>query len=74
MPDAWKLDGSELRDTLEGTEHEKRDERCGNRMRKRKRCGIYSVGVKDLASAYVLCPCLTEYWGLSIYGRTEVTE
>ena len=34
-------------------------------MRKGERCGTYIVGVKDLASAYVLCPHLTEYRGLS---------
>ena len=38
-----------------------------NEMRKRGRCRTYNVGVKDLASAYVLCPCLAECWGLSIY-------
>ena len=47
---------------LEGMEHGKGAE-----------CGMYIVGVKDLASAYVLCPRLAEYRGLSIYGRTEVT-
>ena len=45
-----------------------------NGMRKGERCGTYIVGVKDSASAYVLCPRLAEYRGLSIYGRTEVTE
>ena len=47
-----------------------------NEVRKRERCGTYIVGVpvKDLASAYVLCPHLAEYGGLSIYGRTEFTE
>ena len=39
-----------------------------------KRCGTYNVGVKDLASAYVLCPRLAEYRGLSIFRQTEVTE
>ena len=44
-------------------------------VRKRERCGTYIVlGVKDLASAYVLCPRLAEYGGLSIYGRTEFME
>ena len=37
-----------------------------------RRCGMYIVGVKDLASAYVLCPCLAEYGGLSIYGQNRV--
>ena len=45
-----------------------------NGTREGKRYGMYSVGVKDLASAYVLCPRLTECWCLSIYGRTEVAE
>ena len=45
-----------------------------DRMREGKGYGTYSVGVKDLASAYVLCPRLAEGWGLSIYGRLEVTE
>ena len=31
--------------------------------------GTYSAGVKDSASAYVLCPRLAECGGLSIYGR-----
>ena len=42
-----------------------------NEMRKRGRCGTYNVGVKDLASAYVLCPRLAECGGLSIYGRNR---
>ena len=29
--------------------------------------GTYSAGVKDSASAYVLCPCLTEQLCLSIW-------
>ena len=41
--------GSELRNTLEGTEHGKR-----------RKSGTYNAGVKDLASAYVLCPRLME--------------
>ena len=32
---------------------------------------MYNVGVKDLASAYVLCPRLAECGGLSIYGRNR---
>ena len=32
----------------------------------------YNVGVKDLASAYVLCPRLAECGGLSNYGRNGV--
>ena len=52
MSDARKTDGtggSELRDTLEGTGHGKR-----------RKSGTYNAGVKDLASAYVLCPRLAE--------------
>ena len=45
-----------------------------NEVRKRERCGTYIVGVKNLASAYVLCPHLAEYGGLSICGQTEFTE
>ena len=37
-----------------------------------RRCGTYIVGVKDLASAYVLCPRLAECGGLSIYRRNRV--
>ena len=54
-------DGSELRNTLEGTEHGKR-----------QKSGTYNAGVKDLASAYVLCPRLAECGGLSIYERKGV--
>ena len=46
MSNAQKTDGtgrSELRNTLEGTEHGKR-----------RKSGTYNAGVKDLASAYVL--------------------
>ena len=43
-----------------------------NKVRKKGRCGTYNVGVKDLASAYVLCPRLAECGGLSIYGRDRV--
>ena len=67
---AWKTDGSELRNTLERTEHGK-GRRCGTKGGNRGRCGTYNVGVKDLASAYVLCPCLAECGGLSIYGRNR---
>ena len=52
MSGARKTDGtgrSELRDTLEGTGHGKR-----------RKSGMYNAGVKDLASAYVLCPRLAE--------------
>ena len=49
----------------------KKGRKVCNRMREGKRCGTYSVGVKDLASAYVLCPRLTECGGLLIYGRNR---
>ena len=42
-----------------------------NEVRKKGRCGTYNIGVKDLASAYVLCPRLAECGGLSIYGRNR---
>ena len=64
MSGARKTDGtgrSELRDTLEGTEHGKR-----------RKSGTYNAGVKDLASAYVLCPRLVECGGLSNYERDKV--
>ena len=38
---------------------------------KGRKCGTYNVGVKDLASAYVLCPRLAECGGLSIYGQDK---
>ena len=74
VPNARKTDGSELQNTLEGMEHygtQKQGQKVPNEVRKRERCGTYIVGVKDLASAYALCPRLSEYGGLSIYGRTE---
>ena len=52
-------DGSELRNTLKGMEHGKGAE-VWNEVRKKGEYGTYNVGVKDLASAYVLCPCLAE--------------
>ena len=69
MSDARKTDGtggSELRDTLEGTEHGKK-----------RKSGTYNAGVKDLASAYVLCPRLAECGvfrftdGMTVYGVTR---
>ena len=36
--------------------------------------GTYSAGVKDLASAYVLCPRLTEQLCLSIWKGVGNTE
>ena len=59
-------DGSELRNMLKGTEHWK-----GAEVRRKGGYGTYNVGVKDLASAYVLCPRLVERGGLSIYGRDK---
>ena len=41
--------GLELRNTLGGTEHGKK-----------WKSGTYNAGMKDLASAYVLCPRLAE--------------
>ena len=47
-------------------------QKCGTKWGNRERCGTYhNVGVKDLASAYVLCPRLAECGGLSIYGRNR---
>ena len=63
-------DGSELWNTLKGTEHGKGAE-VRNEVRKKGRYRTYIVGVKDLASAYVLCPLLAERGGLSIYGRDK---
>ena len=54
---------------LEGTEHGKR-----------RKSGTYNAGVKDLASAYVLCPCLAECGvfrfmdGTKVYGVTRGLE
>ena len=64
-------DGSELRNTLKGKEHGKGAEVL-NKVREKGEHGAYNVGVKDLASAYVLCPRLAERGGLSIYGRTKI--
>ena len=61
--------GLELRNTLEGTEHGKR-----------RKSGTYNAGVKDLASAYVLCPRLAECGvfrftdGTKVYGVTRGLE
>ena len=69
MSDARKMDGtggSELRNTLGKTEHGKR-----------RKSGTYNAGVKDLASAYVLCPHLAECGvfrftdGMKVYGVTR---
>ena len=69
MSGARKTDGtggSELRDTLEGTGHGKG-----------RKSGTYDAGVKDLASAYVLCPRLAEYGvfrftdGIKVHGVTR---
>ena len=48
-----------------------------NEVRKKGRCRTYNVGVKDLASAYVLCPHLAECGvfrftdGTEVYGITR---
>ena len=72
MSNARKTDGtggSELQNTLEGTEHGKRRE-----------SGTYNAWVKDLASAYVLCPRLAECGvfrftdGTKVYGVTRGLE
>ena len=72
MSNARKTDetgGSELRNTLGGTEHGKR-----------RKSGTYNAGVKDLASAYVLCPRLAECGvflftdGTKVYGVTRGLE
>ena len=72
MSGAQKTDrtgGSELRNTLEGTEHGKK-----------RKSGMYNAGVKDLASAYVLCPRLAECGvfrfmdGTKVYGVTRGLE
>ena len=63
MSDARKTDGtggSELRDTLEGTEHGKK-----------RTSGTYNAGVKDLASAYVLCPHIAECGVFRFTGRDK---
>ena len=66
MSDARKTDGtggSELRNTLEGTEHGKK-----------RKSGMYNAGVKDLASAYVLCPRLAECGVFRFMDGTRFTE
>ena len=74
VPDAQKTDGtdgSELRKYAGGDGTRKRG-RSVERSEEKGRCGTYNVGVKDLASTYVLCPCLAECGCLSIYGRDRV--
>ena len=66
MWDARKTDGTgglELRNTLEGTGHGKR-----------WKSGTYNAGVKDLASAYVLCPRLAECGVFQFTDGTRFTE
>ena len=49
----------------------------GNGTRKRRKSGTYNAGVKDLASAYVLCPRLAECGvfrftdGMKVHGVTR---
>ena len=66
MPNTRKTDGtggSELRNMLEGTEHGKR-----------RKSGTYNIGVKDLASAYVLCPRLAKCGVFRFTDGTKVYE
>ena len=76
MPDAREDRWIRALEYAGGDGTQKKGQEVRNGMREGNGCGMhmYSVGVKDLASAYVLCPRLAEYRGLSIYGRTEVTE
>ena len=65
-------DGTELQYTLEGGN-------AGNGWMKGwqkdgQKDGTYSAGLKDSASAYVLCPRLTEQWCLSIWKGVGNTE
>ena len=52
----------------------------GNGHGKRRKSGTYNAGVKDLASAYVLCPRLAECGvfrftdGTKVYGVTRGLE
>ena len=55
------------------TDETKGDGRTDGRMEERKD-GTYSAGVKDSASAYVLCPRLTEQLCLSIWKGVGNTE
>ena len=64
MSGARKTDGtggSELRNMLGKTEHGKR-----------RKSGTYNAGVKDLASAYVLCPRLAECGVFRFTDRMKV--
>ena len=45
-----------------------------DRQTDRQKDGTYSAGVKDSASAYVLCPRLTEQLCLSIWKGIGSTE
>ena len=45
-----------------------------DRQTDERKDGTYSAGVKDLASAYVLCPRLTEQLCLSIWKGVGNTE
>ena len=44
------------------------------RVTDRRKDGMYSAGVKDSASAYVLCPRLTEQLCFSIWKGVGNTE
>ena len=61
---------------IRATEYAKRNgtwKRGGGegRIEEKGELGTYNGGVKDLASAYVLCPRLAERGGLSIYGQDK---
>ena len=50
------------------------DETKGDGRTDGRKDGTYSAGVKDLASAYVLCPHLTEQLCLSIWKGSETRK
>ena len=62
-----RRNGTELRYTLEVRN-------VGNGRTEGRTDGTYSAGVKDSASAYVLCPRLTEQLCLSIWKGVGNTE
>ena len=62
------MDGRKDERTDGGWKGERTERRTDGRTNGRKD-GTYSAGVKDSASAYVLCPCLTEQLCLSILER-----
>ena len=50
------------------------NERVTERRTEGRKDRTYSAGLKDSASAYVLCPRLTEQWCLSIWKGVGITE